>query len=633
MKVTDNFDRTLLHEFDPQPAAGSALNISLESFKEHILLDKCDFKGQTSLHAAVLENKSLKVQQLLEAGNSPTTLDTNKISPLQLATRNKDMYQVFLSYHPKLRGIEGLMTSSDDIQNASFSNEYTAAHRIPAALNKLFQKSNLQSSWHLFQETFETPLLISQDMSFTEEFQTFCRTIHEFMRDLSNEIANVDPLFAFQSTLSGSCCEGTKVVAMDEADVLCEFSHPDWQEFSVLKHKEDSYTFVQLASDKFAEKYPKLVRKSCLSVHGVFRRFYGLIRKTLATVLRKYNNLYIREPDSILESTYAISALKLSWSGEVIQWQDFSLDVVPAIPLAKDKTPKELNHYDLLHDIFVVPKWTASLIDAPYKDEAFRLGFSLTEEDLIHAMPGALRQGYKLTIVVVRHCMVIDNRPIDLYISSCLLKCKMFECFAEMPDFAGKMKTHTKQDLIDDNLPAPREILAYADQILQKLEESIKNQYQESFFLKGCNLLSHDIYREDFRPLLYMRLCRAMLQSPSDNIDPWKSLAQMVAEQLVKEEHFQRESFIEEISTLKTMGLDANWRSENGTCLLYYMIKYGLGHGANMLTEWGATLEDIDGKGRSAFLVAEDFKQPEIQKLLQEKGECSDGIDEYSEIM
>ena len=287
----------------------------------------------------------------------------------------------------------------------------------------------------------------------------------------------------------------------------------------------------------------------------------------------------------------------------------------------------------LLHDIFVVPKWTASLIDAPYTDEAFQLGFSFPEKDLFHAMPTALRQGYKLAKVVVQDCMTVDNRPIDLYISSYMMKCQMFQCFAEMPDFAEKMKTPSQQDLIDDTLQKPRHILAYADQILEKLEESIKSCHQESFFLKGCNLLSHSKYREDFRPLLYTRLCRAMLQSPSENIDPWKSLAQTVAEQLVKEEHFQRDSFIDEISTLKRMGLDVNWRSESGACLLYYMIKYGLVRGVHMLTEGGATLEDIDGEGRSAFQMAEECKQIEIQKLLQEKGKCTDSIDAYSYVI
>ena len=72
----------------------------------------------------------------------------------------------------------------------------------------------------------------------------------------------------------------------------------------------------------------------------------------------------------------------------------------------------------------------------------------------------------------------------------------------------------------------------------------------------------------------------------------------MVAEQLVREEHFQRESFVDEIKILKTMQLDANWRSENGACLLYYMIKYGLEDGVCMLVEWGATQDDIDPRGK-----------------------------------
>ena len=625
MKVTDNFGRTLLHEWNPQPApqarAATACkdDISLESFTKHIRLDECDFKGQTSLHAAVLQNNPMKVRQLLEAGISPTIPDSNKISPLKLAARNQDMYQVFIAFDQNLGTIESLLPTPDDVQSVSFSNEYTAAHRTPAALSKLFDKANLQSSLHLFREK------LKQNASFKNESKKFCEIVPQFMKDLSDEIANEDPLFAFEPTLAGSCSEGTNVVAVDDAKVLCLFSHPDWKELHVSNHEEGNYTFMKLSSAKFSKKYPKLVRKSCLSVHGVFEQFYGLIRKSLANVLRKYKNLYIREPNSILGSTYAISDLKLSWSGEVIQWQEFSLDVVPAIPLTEDKIPKELNHYELLHDIFVVPEWTASLIETPYVDEAFQLGFSFPEKDLLHAMPIELRQGYMLTKAVMQDCMIIDSRPIDLYISSDLLKYQMFECFAQMPDFANKMETHKKRDLTYDKLQPPRKILPFAAKILEKLEKSIKNHYQESFFLKRSNLLSHSKYREDFRPLLYTRLCCAMLQSPFHNTDPWKTLAETVAEQLVKQEHFQRVSFVEEIATLKTMGLSANWRSVNGTCLLYYMIKYGLGIGVHMLCNWGATLEDIDGKGRSAFHVAEDCRQIEIQYLLREKGKCTSG--------
>ena len=304
--------------------------------------------------------------------------------------------------------------------------------------------------------------------------------------------------------------------------------------------------------------------------------------------------------------------------------------MVPAIPLADDQIPKELKYHHLLHDLFVVPKWNASLIDKPYADEAFQLGFAFPEKDLFHAMPEALRQGYKLTKVLMHECMNIDNTPIDFFISSYMLKCETFECFAKMPDFAEKMKTCTKRDLIDEDEQPPEDILSYADQILAKLEESLKMHYQESFFLTGCNLLIHPLYIDDFRPLLYMRLCRAMLKSPSENTVPWKRLAHAVAEQLVKDENLQRESFIDEIKILKTMRLDVNWRSENGACLLYFMIKCGLVDGVRMVIEWGKMLDDVewgemcddvDGKGSSAVEVAKNFKQPDIQRLLQVKGE------------
>ena len=327
MKVTDNFGRTLLHEWDPQISFKSQAasddqhsckrDISLDSFKihiplgkrknfkTHIPLGKCDFKKQTPLHDAVLQENPLKARKLLEAGSIPTIHDNNGVSPFIHATRNPDMYKVFVSVYPSLERIEDVAITPSEKQKASFSNEYTAPHRIPAALNKLFHKANLQSSLRLFQETFEVPLLISKEISFKEEFKTFCTIIPQFMKDLSDEIKKEDPLFAFEPKLSGSCSEGTKVVAMDEADTLCLFSHPDWKEFSFSNYEKGNYTFMSLASDSFAKKYPKLVNKSCLSVHGVFGRFYGLIRKALAKVLQKYSCLYIREPHSILESTYA----------------------------------------------------------------------------------------------------------------------------------------------------------------------------------------------------------------------------------------------------------------------------------------------------------------------------------------
>ena len=82
------------------------------------------------------------------------------------------------------------------------------------------------------------------------------------------------------------------------------------------------------------------------------------------------------------------------------------------------------------------------------------LGSYSQKKILFHAMPIELRQGYMLTKVVMQDCMIIDNRPIDLYISSYLLKYQMFECLAQMPDFANKMEARAKRDLTKDKLQA-----------------------------------------------------------------------------------------------------------------------------------------------------------------------------------
>ena len=622
MTIQDDFGRTLLHVWDPQPASQtqSAPDISLGDFTQHIDIDEWDFKKQTPLHAAVLQKNPLKVRQLLNAGSAPTIIDGNKISPFKLSKKNPDVYQLFIDVDPELECVESIIPPVFDVHSASFSNAYSLSHRIPAGLNKLFYKTNVHSSLHNFREIYEGPLFISKNTTFKREFKEFCNNVCQFMEDVSNKIKSEDPLFSFQPTLSGSCSEATKVVTLDKAVVLCMLSHPDWKEFEVLNLEENDCAFMKLSSDSFAEKHPKLVRKSCLSVHRVFARFYSLVRKSVAEAVKKYKNLYVMDSHCILESTYCTSSVKLAWAGRVLPFQEFRLDVVPAVPMAKDKIPRELNHYDLLHDIFAVPKWTASLIDTPYSDEAFQLGFSFSEKDLFLAVPIELREGYMLTKVLAQMCMVIDSRPIDLYISSYMLKCKMFEVISETRDFAQKMKELRKRDLIDDELQPPRTILTCGDQILKKLEESIKNRYQEDFFLKGCNLLSHSMYTEDFRPLLYVRLCRAMMQSPSDHVSSWDHLAQVVVEQLVKEENFQRESFIDEIRTMRKMGLTADWKSENGTCLLYYMMKHGLVDGVKMLVEWGVTSDNIDGDGRSFIEATEYFEQPAILNVLLEKG-------------
>ena len=340
-------------------------------------------------------------------------------------------------------------------------------------------------------------------------------------------------------------------------------------------------------------------------------RFYTLVRKHTAEALKQCKNLYIKDVHAILPNDCSICPLELVWSGKVLHWQEFSVDIVPAIPVSK--VPQELKYHTLVHDVVVVPKWTSSLIPKSYADEAFQLGFSNTERDFFCAMPVALREAYKLAKVAVHNCVVLDDVKAGESLSSYMLKCKVFECFAEMPGFLEKMTNPERRDLIDDEASRPNEVLQWADKLLAKVEHSVKNHCLESFFL-GYNLLGQASPRQ----LTYTRLCRAMLHIPYDNIKPWTHLAEAVAEQLVTPLNINPGTLVQEIMMLQKMGLDVNYRPKNTFTFLFYMIKYNLLDGVKSLLAEKASVDDIDGKGTTAMQLAGDNKCTDILLHLED---------------
>ena len=570
---TDNFGRTVLHEW----AAMSGRNeLSLEKLKENIPVNCQDHKGQTPLHVAVLKRSVDKAKELLKFGSDPTKEDMNHLSPFALAQKYPDMCKVFTEIRPELKNT----CKCDEFHTPNpvtyFAKSFTSEHRVIPVLYKLFRSSNCKSTLDIFRERFETKIAISKNAAFKKEFRSYQKSVVDFMTDLSVEIEKEDPLFAFRPVLSGSCSEGTKVVEMNEADVLCVFQHVDWQKCDIKTHEKDNYTYMQLKNVKLTEARPELFSENQLSVHGMFKTFYALVRKHIAKVVKAYPCLYVVD-HKILYNDRRICPLELAWSGKMLPWKEFSLDVVPAIPVPVSKVPGKLNHHGMIHGLVVVPKWSACLIDKPYADNAFQLGFSLTEKDLFYGMPVALRQGYKLTKVVLHHCMVIDDVPVDESVSSYMLKCKAFECFTEMKEFQELVQKRPRErDLLGDEMKDPMKVLDWADKILAKLELSFAQLHLISFFLPGSNLVSHAMYREDYRPLLYVKLCRALLYSPSNNIVPWRQLAEAAACQLLKPENLQPEKFLEDIKMLKEMGLDVDFKCETGvfSSVLCYQVRF-----------------------------------------------------------
>ena len=236
--LPDDFGRTLVHAWQLVPSGG-VQGITLEKLTAHVPIDQGDFRGQTALHIAVLENKPAKVRELLEAGSNPETLDTNGISPLELAKRRPD--DAICKMFSERCSLEGNMSDArcqniTEPENVHFSNEYNMEHRVTGALHKLFQQANQKSSSKQFMNKYRMPLLISDKAQFITEFKSFRSTILSFMKDIGSAISREDPLFGFVPVLSGSCSEGTKVLEMDEADVLCWFQHSDWQNIDLATH-------------------------------------------------------------------------------------------------------------------------------------------------------------------------------------------------------------------------------------------------------------------------------------------------------------------------------------------------------------------------------------------------------------
>ena len=60
--------------------------------------------------------------------------------------------------------------------------------------------------------------------------------------------------------------------------------------------------------------------------------------------------------------------------------------------------------------------------------------------------------------------------------------------------------------------------------IFEHLEGAIKEEKLDSFFVPGYNLLSEPMYRNDFRLLLYVWVCKAMLSDPTAAHSAWDDL-------------------------------------------------------------------------------------------------------------
>ena len=589
VSVRDYFGRSVLHEWQPV-SDGLKNGPCLETLLKHIDINSVDHKGQTALHLAVLNNNITAVRQLLEHGANIGAHDINDISPCFLLHTKHAMLPVLQQVYPhyEYKSQNSPSKNENQKQSVHMKRDRSKHHRLVPLLKEIFHERATYTQTDYFLRKFQAPVHYTMKTSIRQEKVLFEKTVLQMLKDISDMVIQEEPVLSFTPRLSGSCAEGTKVIALDEADMLCVFDDDSWKHITLSQlskeAQEDNPSFVQITS--LSTKHQTLLNDGMFSKCKLLHRLYSLIRKALPTVLKNFKSLYMIDVKKAVANDHSLACLSMVWHGEELPWQEFTVDVVPAIPVTQEQLPdvirQVMSYTHIVQDLFVVPK--TGTFDQSRNDTAFRLSFSSTEKDLFMAMPAALKQGYMLTKVLFHDCITVDTIPCA--VCSYNLKTATFEHFkSENPHWEDLVvQSRTREYVNDESQAMPEEVVGYAQNILQKVEHSFSQKHQDSFFLRGCDLMVHSIDKNDYRQMLYVKYCAAVLSDT--NKVAWQQLTECVAQNLLKSENKHESCFLQEIKTLVNMGLQSQMDD-----ILYEMIELEEVEGVRMMLERGASLK------------------------------------------
>ena len=591
VNIRDYFGRSVLHEWQPV-ADGLKQGPSLKTLLRHIDINSKDHKGQTALHLAVLNNNIIAVRQLLKHGANMGVHDINDISPVFLAHKKQAILRALQEDYPDYEYKRKYSPSGKENhkQSVYMKADISKEHRLISLLKKVFHERAKYTQTDYFVRKFEPRVYYTMKMSIRQEKVLFEETVLQMLQAINDMVVQDEPVLSFTPRLSGSCAESTKVIALDEADILCVFDDDSWQHITLSQASSDaniqeSPAYLQISSQSI--KHQTLLNDGCFSKRKLLQRLYTLIRMAIPTVLKNIKSLYMIDVKNAVANDHSLACLSLVWHGQELPWQEFTVDVVPAIPITQEQLPdatrKAMSYSHIMQDLFVVPK--TGTFDQSRSDAAFRLSFSSTERDMFIAMPPALKQGYMLTKVLVHDCFTIDNIPFG--VCSYNLKTATFQCFkSENPNWKDLvMQAHKKVASNAESQSISEDVIRYAHKILQEVEYSFVKKEQHSFFLQECDLMLHSIDKKDYRQMLYVRYCVAVLSDTNEIA--WQQLAECVAQQLRKRESKHENCFMHEIKTLVDMGLKSQIND-----ILIDMVQLGQVEGVRMMLERGASLTD-----------------------------------------
>ena len=606
VSVRDYFGRSILHEWQPV-TDGLKRGPSLKTLLNHIEINSTDNKEQTALHLAVLNNNITSVRQLLAHGANMEAPDINKITPLFLAQGKHAILHALQKDYP-----ESPSCKEDRKRSTYMKGDRSKQQRLVPLFKEVFDERAKYTQAEYFKTKYEARVYYAMKPSIHQEKVLFEETVLRMLRAINDMVIQDEPVLSFTPRLSGSCAEGTKVIALDEADILCVFDDDSWQHITLLQapkdaHAQENPAYVHISSQ--STRHQTLLNDNFLSKRKLLQRLYTLIRKALPIVLKNIQHLYMVDVKNAVANDHSLACLSMTWHGQELPWQEFTVDVVPAIPVIQtqlpDTTKQVLSYSHIIQDLFVVPK--TGTFDQSQSDAAFRLSFSSTERNMFLAMPAALKQGYMLTKVLRHDCMTIDDIPSN--VCSYNLKTAAFECFkSETPNWQDLViQAHKTVTLNIESQSISENVVRYAKKILQEVEHGFVQKRQDSFFLQGCDLLLHSIDKNDYRQLMYIKYCVAVLSDTDEAA--WQHLTEYVAQQLLKPENQHQSLFLFETKTLLDMGLKTHMSD-----ILFEMIQLGQVEGVRMMLERGTSLTDLKS-GKTAFDLAKQIDRDDITRV------------------
>ena len=326
--------------------------------------------------------------------------------------------------------------------------------------------------------------------------------IHATITNAASKVAQLNPLFKCNVSLSGSWAEGTKIGFPNEFDykwTLVNFNDnfiPEETEVHPL-----GYTRLRLreseASNHNLTRY--VDTDGFLDSRNLIRDLYTTINDAIFSGgIIASESLYLRKHLKVDKGS--ISKLAFRWVGTLFKDLLIEVDIVPTIKPSL-WTPKciEVNHSSLITSskeskTNIVLKTPSPRLVKNWNSH-FRISVSEYEAQILQSIPLPVLRGYILlkslkdTLYMPQ---IYDHDQIDGLMESTISSYTLKTCFLH--------ELKAAKDACDPTLELTRDSksdevsITWAKRIIERLESSIERSELNSFFVPGVNLLvSHSL--------------------------------------------------------------------------------------------------------------------------------------------